>query len=645
MTRQKLLPVFSTLLLLTSLSTQAALTPQQEIYLDTLKAAQNGKDEEVSSGLKQLGDYPLRPYILYSQLRSRLDKLSAEDALDFSARYPDIPIEGRLRWALTTSLGERGDWSGFRELYSTLNNPSTEQQCYAGRADLAEGKRKSAYSLAARLWVEGHSQPNACDPLFDSWMKAGGLQDQHALTRVLEALESGNTSLAKYAGRKAQGAATQQQIAFAQALFENPRQLLESPAILTTGNPEHRRLLMLAVNRLRRSDLDAAIDLWVRDRERLNVPAEEQFDLTNRLGIYKAKRFSPDADSALARLDPDFRVEELTEWRARLAMTRLDWPEVERLISKLPQEQRLHERWQYWLSVAQRQQGKPVDALLKQLSQDRTFYGFLAAEVSDAPFSLNHEAADLDQATLHRLAALPAFQRIRELYAVGRLYDARSEWNAATRNLPLSEQHLAAHLVNRWGWHTQGIRGAIQSEQWNDLDIRFPDPYRTLFDTAAERNGITKTWATAIARQESAFWVQARSHAGARGLMQLMPATARQTAKKHSLPLNGIGSLYDPETNINLGSAYLGEMYRRFNSNRVFATAAYNAGPHRVNRWLEARGDLPLDIWIETIPFDETRNYVQNVLSFAVIYDRRAGRKASLLSDTEKKLLAFNQLP
>lgn len=643
MMRQKLVPVFSTLLLLTSITTQAALTPTQQLYLDTLQAAQTGDDSKVSTGLKKLGDYPLRPYILYSQLRSRLDNLSADDALDFSQRYPEIPLEGRLRWALTTSLGERNDWEGFRKLYSTLNNPSTEQQCYSGRAAMAKGDRKSAHTIAARLWIEGHSQPKACDPLFESWMQAGGLKDRHALSRVLSSLEAGNVSLAKYAGRKAQAPTTKEQIAFAQALFENPRQLLDNPGILTTSNPEHRRLLMLAVNRLRRSDLDAAISLWVRDRERLQIPAEEQYHLTNRLGVYKAKRFASDSAQSLARLDPEFKVDEVTEWRARLALTQLDWPEVERLIGKLPENVRLHERWQYWLSVAQRQQGQKVDAQLKRLSQDRTFYGFLAAELSKSPFSLNHEAATLDKTNLERLAALPAFKRIKELHAIGKLYDARSEWNQVTDNLPLQEQHLAAHLVNSWGWHTQGIRGAIQSEQWNDLDIRFPDPYRSLFDTAAERSGITKTWATAIARQESAFWVEARSRVGARGLMQLMPATARATAKKHGLPLNGLGSLYDPETNINLGSAYLGEMYRRFNSNRVFATAAYNAGPHRVTRWLQARGDLPLDMWIETIPFDETRNYVQNVLSFAVIYDRRAGRKASLLSDTEKKLLAFNQ--
>lgn len=644
MKRQKLLPVISTLLLLTPLSTQvAALTQQQELYRDTLKAARSSDNPQVVTGLKQLGDYPLKPYILYTQLRAKLDQLNAQDALNFSSRHPDIPLEGRLRWALASSLGERGDWQGFSQLYETLDRPSTTQECYAGRAALAANQLNEAFTIAGRLWVEGKSQPNACDPLFERWMQAGKLTDAHALNRVLAALEAGNPSLAKYAAKQAKSPATKEQIAFAQSLYENPLQLLGNPAILTKANPEHRRLLMLAVNRLRRSDLDAAIDLWVRDRERLAVPLEEQYAITDRIGTYKAKRFQQDSAETLAKLDPNFSRDELTGWRARLAMIDQDWKGVETLIGKLSAEERQTERWQYWLSVAQRKQGQAVNEQLKQLSKDRTFYGFLAAELSDSPFTMNHEPAALNEATLTRLANLPAFQRMHELFELGELYDARSEWNQITQTLTPAEQHLASHLVNSWGWYTQGIRGAIQSEQWNDLEIRFPDPFRSLFDTAAERNGITKTWATAIARQESAFWIQARSHAGARGLMQLMPATARDTAKKHQLPLNGLGSLYDPQTNIDLGSAYLGEMYRRFDSNRVFATAAYNAGPHRVNRWLRDRGELPLDIWIETIPFDETRNYVQNVLSFAVIYDTRAGRPAQLLSDSEQKLLAFYQ--
>ncbi|WP_051298750.1 transglycosylase SLT domain-containing protein [Marinobacterium litorale] len=640
--RQHLHRAFITLLMLTpATSVNAALNEQQTLFKATLTAAENGDQSAVDEGLEKLGDYPLRPYIEYAELRSKLDTLSLSDVQQFSNTYPDIPLEGRLRWAFTEVLGKRGQWTQFDQLYATLDRPSTEHECYAALSQLAQGNRKTAFNEAARLWSVGYSQPDACDPLFNAWMKAGELKDEHAFKRVIAALSNGRPSLARYAERKAQHESTQKRIALAFKLYREPGALATNPQLLTLSEPAHRDLLILAVNRLRRADLDRAIELWIRDRERLQLPFEEQAHLTTRLGLYKAKRFSEASEAQLARLDPDYRLGELTEWRARLALTRLDWPAVEALIGKLPPERAGHERWQYWLSVSLQRQGQDVSERLQQISQDRTFYGFLAAELGQHPFTLAHEPAVFDAGALERLAAEPAFRRMKELYELDELYDARSEWNLATRGLPLDQQQLASHLVNSWGWHTQGIRGAIQSERWNDLDIRFPDPYRSLFEEHAQKNGITTTWATAIARQESAFWVNARSHAGALGLMQLMPATARGTARRHGLPLNNLSALYDPATNIAIGSAYLGEMYQRFDGNRVYATAAYNAGPHRVKRWLEARQDLPLDIWIETIPFDETRNYVQNVLAFGVIYDERAGRSARLLSNQERALLAF----
>jgi len=259
------------------------------------------------------------------------------------------------------------------------------------------------------------------------------------------------------------------------------------------------------------------------------------------------------------------------------------------------------------------------------------------------PYRLNHRPLTEDAETLNTLARQPAFVRIRELLALERYYDARSEWNQAMRSLTPDQIHAAAHLVKSWGWYDQGIRGAISSKRWNDMELRFPNPLPKLFEQYSRERSIDPAWALAIARQESAFWIQARSHAGARGLMQLMPATARATAKRHAIPLGNLGKLADPEINIRLGTAYLSEMAQRFDDNLAYASAAYNAGPSRVSQWLDARGQLPLDVWIETIPFDETRNYVQNVLAFRVIYERLARRPVSLFSPQEFSMLALHQ--
>ena len=175
------------------------------------------------------------------------------------------------------------------------------------------------------------------------------------------------------------------------------------------------------------------------------------------------------------------------------------------------------------------------------------------------------------------------------------------------------------------------IIGVAQAKYWDDIALRFPMPYSETFSALAGRYKIDTNWARAIARQESAYQPHARSHVGARGLMQLMPKTAQSTAKHHNISYKNSSDLYQPETNINIGVAYLAEMQEKFDNNQIYATAAYNAGPHRVKQWLKQRGELPVDIWIETIPFSETRRYVMNVMAYHAVYRTLAGQPSHIL--------------
>lgn len=200
-----------------------------------------------------------------------------------------------------------------------------------------------------------------------------------------------------------------------------------------------------------------------------------------------------------------------------------------------------------------------------------------------------------------------------------------------------------AYLAKDWQWHSQAIIGAAKLKEWNDLDLRFPLEYPDLYRKFTKRSNIPFNWALSITRKESAFNPRAKSGVGARGLMQLMPRTATETANYIQQRYSGKQELYSPATNISLGTAYLAQMRDRFGS-RIYATAAYNAGPHRVKKWLKARGNLPLDIWIELIPFKETRKYVQTVLEYGVIYDTLANLDARLMQDNEQQMLALSQL-
>ena len=187
--------------------------------------------------------------------------------------------------------------------------------------------------------------------------------------------------------------------------------------------------------------------------------------------------------------------------------------------------------------------------------------------------------------------------------------------------------------MHRWGWHSAAIRGAAAAAYWSDLDIRFPTPYPDSVKKAARGSGLRPSRIYAVARQESAFMVDIRSRAGALGLMQLLPTTARHVARKARIPRPGIRALLEPATNLSLGSIYLASLEARYSGHPVLASAAYNAGPGRVARWRKTPDRISSEIWVETIPFRETRRYVRGVLAYQAIYARRLGEEGIRLKD------------
>lgn len=636
----KPLLVFATLFSIGMPHVQAQTHALRTTFKDALVQAESLTDEQLAA----LREYPLYPYLEYRRLQQSIGNTPDNRLQAFIDSHADTPLAGRLLFAWARDRGNSSRWSSFHRAWQQIQRPDTRLQCQHAHYLLDTGQTRAAWNEARRLWTVGHSQPDECDPVFTAWLQSDHFREEYARQRHLAALTEGRPGLATYAARFVNSAALKQQLQLARNLYDQPELLLQKPQLLQADTPDAPRLLVMAVNRLARKDLEQAIRLWTKERKRLQITDEQGRTLSTRLGVRLAKRFPASGDHLFTQLDPEYALPEVTEWRIRLALASQDWPAVLDLLEHLPREKAESDRWTYWHAVALEQLNRPHSRKkLQTLAGRRSFYGFMAAQMLGAPYRLNHRPLSEDRETLSLLAQQPAFIRIRELLALERYYDARSEWNLAIRDLTPDQIHAASHLAKSWGWYDQAIRGAISSQRWNDMELRFPNPLPELFERHARTQSIDPAWALAIARQESAFWMQARSHAGALGLMQLMPATARATAKRHAIPLPSLSQLADPDTNIRLGTAYLSEMVQRFDGNLAYASAAYNAGPSRVNRWLDARGDLPLDIWIETIPFDETRNYVQNVLAFRVIYERLAQRPVSLFSPQEFSMLALYQ--
>ena len=307
-------------------------------------------------------------------------------------------------------------------------------------------------------------------------------------------------------------------------------------------------------------------------------------------------------------------------------LTGLEW---------LSSELRLQDRWRYWSARSLESLGGADTQLLwENLATARSFHGFLAADRLAMDYQLN---------AVLPATPIPAFTgptrlgvgRAQELMALGDWRQAKEQWRHTLNQMPRTERARLGELALQRGWPDFATDAANAGASWDRLDLRFPRSYWQTFQSVADELGVDPYELLSLARRESGLYPRARSKVGARGLMQLMPATARSVANDRDEVYGGTSSLYDPSTNITLGAAYYVDLLSRFEGNRVKALAAYNAGPSRVARWTEE--DMSVDQWVDSIPFGETREYVQAVLAYLVIYRTRAEQPVSLLTAAERE--------
>lgn len=618
---------------------------QRAQFIKAERLLKAGKKSEYRVLRQKLKSYPLAPYLDYKEILLNFKSTRSSQIANFIDKYPDLPIANRLNRAWLKFLVRKKYWKSYIKHFSAYPINETFYICNQQNALLQGSKKqhKMALQQAPKLWMVGNSQPKACDPLFAAWKKTGHPNSSQAFQRFQLSLKEGNIDLARYLDKLIYNQEYKKQTALFWSLYNKPEKVAGS---LPKKLDDSYRLaaIKLAYKRWFQKDPQAATKDWAKRRSQL-IPLEKQEDITTHMGVRLNLGYKDYAKKLSALLDPDYKIDKLTQRRIRTALAHQDWQEVKRAITHLSPATKDESVWQYWNLIADRHISTSADQKeqITKLAQKRDFYGFLAATLINSPFKLNAESDIVTPESLKKLAAKPAVARAHELFKLDRLISANREWRLALSNMNSQEQKIAGYLANSWGWHLQAIINAAKTERWNHIKLRFPQPYTSLFHTQAANHGLDANFPIAIARQESAFLATARSRVGARGLMQLMPRTAKQTAKKHDIPYKKRSELFQPNLNIKLGTAYLSDMLKRFDNNPAYAAAAYNAGPHRVSAWLKQRGNLPLDVWIETIPFSETRNYVQNVLSFKVIYDQLQGLKKPMLSPTQIKQLALNQ--
>ncbi|WP_321836688.1 transglycosylase SLT domain-containing protein [Pseudomonas kulmbachensis] len=617
---------FLSCLLLTSCAVQAAhgadLTQQRQLYDQAKLALAKGDSGPYFQNASALRTYPLTPYLAYDELTARLKSASNTEIEQFLAEHGDLPQANwmKLRWLRW--LADRGDWATFEKYYDPKLN-FTELDCLNGQYELQHNRKAEGYANAEKLWLVGKAQPAACDALFSQWAAEGQLTEKKRWQRVKLAAEARNYALATSLANGLNTLGPQARLMIDVA--QKP-DMLSQPSRFAPASEAMSDAVGLGLRRLARQDPEKAAALLDTYATNMHFSRDEKVAIAREIGLTFARRYDSRGLDIMTKYDPELRDNTVTEWRLRLLLRLGRWKDAYQLTRKLPQDLATTSRWRYWqarsLELAEPKNPQAL-ALFKKVSNERDFYGFLAADRAQTPYQLNNKPLMLSPQLIKKVRNTAGVQRALEFHDRGQIVDGRREWYYVSRLFNRDEMVAQAKLAYDLKWYFPAIRTISQAQYWDDLDIRFPMAHRDTLVREAKLRGLHSSWVFAITRQESAFMDDARSGVGASGLMQLMPATAKETARKFNIPLASPQQVLNPDKNIQLGAAYLSQVHGQFNGNRVLASAAYNAGPGRVRQWLKGANHLGFDVWIESIPFDETRQYVQNVLSYSVIYGQK----------------------
>jgi len=613
----------------------ASLAQQRQYYDSAKQALAKGDSKPYQQYAKALSGYPLLAYLAYDELTNRLKYASNEEVEAFLVANADLPQINwmKLRWLRW--LAERGEWVTFVKYYDAGMN-FTELDCLYARYLLTQPGKKAAMAAAEKLWLVGRSQHEACDRLFELWRQAGGLNEQQIWQRIVLAAEAGNYSLARYLARDLKTLKKEAELLVEVA--QKPRAVLQTGRFARSSTAMG-DVVALGLRRLLREDSEKALALLEQYSKKQRFSAQTRLLLGRSFGLTLAKRFDRRALGIINKYAPSVADEELSQWRIRLLLRLERFDEAHQYIQYLSEPLASSSRWRYWqarsLQLAQPGSQEPAK-IYRALAAERGIYEFMAADLMGLPLQLKHQPLPGAAQSLKKVQSRPAVRRALEFFERGEESAAWQEWYNAVNHLPHDEQVALARLAYERRWYFQAIRTLALAQHWDDLELRFPLAWQTELKQAANARNLQPSWAFAIARQESAFRLEAKSSAGALGLMQLMPRTARETARRFAIALKNDRDILRPNTNVALGTAYLAQLQEQFGGNRVLASAAYNAGPSRVRGWLKDAEHLPWDIWVESIPFDETRQYVQNVLSYTAIYGHRLGMPQPFLAAHER---------
>jgi soluble lytic murein transglycosylase len=610
---------------------QASIEQQRLLFHDAALALERNQISKFNRLLKRLDEYPAKPYLEYDAFKRGASQTKPQQAELFFRRFADYPFIYHARGKWLNVLARRGDWENYLEFFDGREN--TRLQCLAFQARLKLGRVEGLNDEIAKIWLHGYSQPSQCDPAFEHFLAGHEEPDKVIWLRIEKAFKARRPNLARYLGKKLDPQSRASVETWYQAHRRPERslkQLADSP-----DTERNRAIIVHAIDRLARKDSLKALEYWnlIRDQFAFTQQQKDQSQL--RIALSAAYQHESEARALLLSLDPASMNDQAHLWLARIQLRSRDWSGLMESINHMPAHLHQENEWQYWLSRSLEANGQLVDSLtlLEQLSHKSSYYGFLAADKLNRDYQIEQENAtsvEVDEDSF--LTANPHLLRARELYFLDRLIDAKREWFQALRYLDHDGIKQAATLASKWKWHDSAIRTVAKTPHRNDFSLRFPMPYKQHVLEFAQSRKLDPSLIYGVMRRESLFDPLARSSVGALGLMQLMPSTARTVARSLGMKRPRKSDILRIENNIRFGTHYLRTVMNRFDNNVALAAAAYNAGPNNVRRWLPKESVMSADLWVETVPFGETRNYVQAVLAYSTVFDKSLGKNTLMSS-------------
>jgi soluble lytic murein transglycosylase len=599
---------------------------------------QNGVAEsEDSPALKA---YVLYDYLTAARLRRDLEFKSGDEldaAIDvFLKAHARQPVSRALRHDWLASLATRRRWEWFLPRAADVVDPALICDRLEGRLETADTRGLGADVLVR--WNLPQKQPRECDGVF-AWLRQQGLASTAlVLVRTRAALAAENPRLAREFAADLAPTDAAPLLQWVQ-LLESPRPALNALAADPRMHVEA-DALDAGFNRLARADSGTALALLPRLLARPDMTPELAGRLQRDAALGAAYERSPAAVAALENVPDDTADDEVWQWRVRSALWAGDYARALSWIEQLPASLAAQSRWRYWRArAAAALHGDDVAApLFADIAGLRDYYGYLAADRLHRSYLLGAQPSPDDPIEQAALASRPGLVRAHALFDCNMSDDAVAEWANELSDAAPATKVQAAKLAAGWGWYTQSIATLAQAGEWNDVRLRYPRPYASAIGEASSLTHVPSDWILAVMRQESLFRTDAVSRAGARGLMQVRPSTATALARRWQLPPPTPESLFEPDTAITLGAAYLRELIDRYDGQLGPALAAYNAGQQPVARWLPSR-PMDADIWIENIAYGETRDYLQrifeHIVAFAWVRDVEPPRLVSLLPPVE----------